>query len=84
MKRSTFCALAAMLALAGCGSGGYDSRNDGGGGTGMQPPPPPVGAAFTPFVRAQFAATSNEAEAAAINDQEFTFDEDEAAYADLL
>jgi hypothetical protein len=83
MKRSMFFAMTATLALAGCGGGSGGYSDD--GGDDMQPPPPTVGAAgFAPFVRAQFEATSNSAESIEINDREFTFDEDEAAYADLL
>ena len=89
MKRSMLYALAAAtVVLAGCGggSGGYDSGGGGGdgGGTGMQPPPTVGPSGFVPFVRAQFEATSNASEAVEINDREFSFDEDESAYADLL
>ena len=75
----------AALTAAGCSGGGSGSYggNDG-GGTGTQPPPAVGTAAFVPFVREQFAATSDSTDAVEVNDREWTFDEDEAAYSDML
>jgi hypothetical protein len=80
----SLCACLATLAVAGCGggSGGYADDN---GNPGPQPQPPPSGAAaFVPFVKEQFAATSDQTDAVELNDREFSFDEDEDAYSSMF
>jgi hypothetical protein len=76
---------AAAFALAGCGGGGggYNAETSNGAGTGAAPPASTV-TPFTPFVRSQFTNSSDTAEPANMNDQEWTFDEDETAYDDML
>lgn len=74
--------LVALLA-AGCGGGG----GYGGGGGGNNNPTPPSGAtstAFVPFIKAQFAQTSDTAEPVDINDKQFEFDENETSFDDVL
>ena len=79
----SLCACLATLGVAGCGggSGGYS----GGADPGPQPQPPPSGAAaFVPFIKEQFAATADTTDAVEVNDREFSFDEDEEAYAGMF
>jgi hypothetical protein len=76
---------AAAFALAGCGGGGgYNGETSNGAGTGAAPPAASTVTPFTPFVRGQFTNSSDTAEPANMNDQEWTFDEDETAYDDML
>lgn len=66
------------LLAAGCG---------GGGGNNNPPPAPlpgPTGTAFTPFIKAQLAQTSDTSEPTDVNDRQFEFDENEAAFDDVL
>lgn len=50
------------------------------------PPPPPMAVDFTPFVKAQFAATADDTDPVAVDDTDFDFnDEDNPdAFDDLL
>lgn len=78
--------LFALLA-AGCGGGGgSDYGGNGGGGNTppTTPPPESTATAFTPFVKAQLAQTSNTSEPADVNEQQWEFDEDETAFDDVL
>lgn len=81
--------LLAALAMGACGGGGSGGESRGDAGAGVTPPPStpgpaPTTTAFTPFVREQLSNTNDGAEPADVNEQEWTFDEDEAAYSDLL
>ena len=81
----TLGACLATLAIAGCGGGSGSYGSEGDPGAQPQPQPPPGGAAgFVPFIKEQFAATSDQSDAVEINDREFSFDEDESAYSDML
>lgn len=84
-KHAYIALAAAAFALAACGggSGGYNGETSNGAGTGAAPPASTV-TPFTPFVRGQFTNSSDTAEPANMNDQEWTFDEDETAYDDML
>lgn len=77
--------LAALLAAGCSGGGGYGG--DGGGGNNNPPPatpPAPTGTAFGPFIKAQLAQTSDTSEPADVNDRQFEFDDNEAAFDDVL
>lgn len=83
--------LAVALLASGCGGGGgsgdYGSGGMGSGGNDTPPPappPPPMATAFTPFVKEQLAQTSDTSEPANVNDQQWEFDENEAAFDDVL
>jgi hypothetical protein len=79
-------ALAALI-IAGCGGGGSGGEAPvASAPPPASPPPPPTSAttAFTPFVKQQLAIADEAAEPASVNDQEWTFDEDEAAYDDVI
>jgi hypothetical protein len=87
-SRHAYTALAAAaFALAGCGgggSGGYNGGGNSGSGVGAAPSPASAVTPFTPFVKAQLTQTSDATEPASVNEQEWTFDEDETAYDDVL
>jgi len=78
-----YIALASALALSGCG-GGSGGGSDAVSSAAPVPPPTSTTTAFTPFIKAQLLQTSDVAEPASVNELEWTFDEDEAAYADVL
>jgi hypothetical protein len=71
----------AFVLLGGCG--GNDQHGSSMGGS-NNPPPPPVDNSIGTFVKQSFVGTSDAAEPVDINDREFTDDENETAYDDLL
>lgn len=48
------------------------------------PPPPPMATSFNQFVVDQFAATAEDTDPVAVDDEDFAFDEDPAAFDSLL
>ncbi|MEM7276737.1 MAG: hypothetical protein AAF385_01320 [Pseudomonadota bacterium] len=48
------------------------------------PPPPPPPIAFNMFVQDQFAATADNTDPVAVDDEDFAFDDDPAAFESLL
>lgn len=74
-------ALIASLFVAACGSSGNDTP------VVMPPPPPPPPPAptsYNQFVVDQFAATADDTDPVAVDDEDFAFDEDPAAFDSLL
>ena len=70
-------AVASLLMLSACGS-------DGGGGITNPPPPPPAPTSFSQFVVDQFATTADDTDPVEVDDEDFDFDEDPAAFDGLL
>jgi len=68
--------LLALVLAAGCSSGGSD--------TPVVMPPPPAPTSFNQFVDDQFAATADDTDPVSVDDVDFAFDEDPAAFETLL
>lgn len=70
--------LSATMAISACDS------SDGGGRNNEPPPVTPNETAFNDFVRDQFAVTPDDNDPVAVDDMEFTFNDDPNAFDDLL
>lgn len=73
-------ALVLAFALVGCGSDGSSQVAV----PPPPPPPPPAPTSFNQFVVDQFAATADDTDPVAVDDEDFAFDEDPAAFDSLL
>lgn len=79
--RGTMLAMAASMAVAGCGSDSLPPPIEP-----MPPPPPPAAVDFTGFVIEQFAATADDTDPVAVDDMDFEFNDQDNpdAFAELL
>lgn len=80
-KRKTILIAGALMTsmfVAACGSGSNNVPIV------MPPPPPPAPTSFNRFVVDQFAVTADDTDPVAVDDEDFAFDEDPAAFDSLL
>ena len=73
--------LLAFVLVAGCSSDGNDTPIV---MPPPPPPPPPAPTSFNQFVVDQFAATADNTDPVAVDDEDFAFDEDPSAFDSVL